>query len=208
MISARTLCAAVCAFAVSTGPALAQPASVPAPAASAAPSIAALVFQPAYREAIDSRCPKARAGADAIAANFAAVDLNVVNTAEKDFFDCAKLPRLPQAKDQTLYMELAAATCFYLIGSRTGGATKKAALAYAAQIAGNLAPAVDHSKSGQGTGGDQAGGGANAMSGSVAHNAVHADVTEDADPLGSRYDPAILRKDAAMLQDLIADAGS
>ncbi len=180
--------------------------SAPAPSATDAPTIVALVFQPAYREAIDSRCPKARTGADAIAANPTEIDLNVVNAAEKDFFDCAKLSRLPQAKDQTLYMELAAATCFYLIGSRTGGATKKAALAYAAQIAGNLAPPSDHRKSGQGTGGDQAGGGANAMSGSVAHNAVHADVTEDADPMGSRYDPAVLRSDAAKLQDLIADA--
>jgi len=204
----RSICAAtllVAAFAVGMTTAGAQTSPSPTAAPITGAAFVASVFKPAYREAIDARCPKAHAGADAIAADPATVGLGLVNATEKEFFDCAKLPRLPQARDQTMYMELAAATCFYLIATRTSAPTKMTAAEYARQIANALAPVEEKRQAGQGAGGSAGGGGSNAMTGYVSHNAVHVNETQDPDPLGSSYDPAVLRSQAGDLQNLIDD---
>jgi|GEM_PF-5636536 len=183
--------------------------SVPASSATPAVSLPATIFQPAYRSAIDSRCPKARTGADAIAADLMSADLNLINATEQAFIECSKLSRLPQAKDQTLYMQLAAATCFYLIGIRTTGATRKAALEYAHQIALVLAPPSNDRRQMSAGAGDSAGGGGSGTgtTGLVSNNAVHINETANADDgLGSSYDPAVLRTEAADLRDLIEAA--
>jgi hypothetical protein len=106
-------------------------------------------------------------------------------------------------------MQLAAATCFYIIGMRTSGPTRKAALEYARQIAVALAPfSTDRRQSNGGAGGSAGGGGsASGTTGLVSNNAVHVNETANADDgLGSSYDPAALREDAADLRDLITAA--
>jgi hypothetical protein len=193
------------AFAASVTAAGAQTAPAPTATPITSTSFVTTVFQQSYRDAIDSRCPKARTGADAIAADPAAVSLNLVNATEKEFIDCSKLPRLPQARDQTMYMQLAAATCFYIIATRTRPPTKTTAAEYARQIANVLAPVEEKRQTGQGAGGSAGGGGSNAMTGYVSHNAVHVNETQDPDPLGSSYDPAVLRSEAGDLQNLIDD---
>ena len=197
-------CALIAAafFVSGTGITLAQ--ATPAPLATAAPSLPATIFQASYRQAIDSRCPKARAGADLIAENIDGVDLPVLAATEKELMDCSRLPRLPQAKDQTIYLQLAAGTAFYLIATRTTGATQKSALTYARQVVTFLTPDVDRRQENAGAGDSKGGGGSNSgLTGMVANNAVHVNETVDPDGFGSSYDPAMLRRLAAELSPLI-----
>jgi hypothetical protein len=92
--SFRMLSAAVAGLALS---------AVPAAADDFSP---ATVFQPAYRQAIDSRCPDARKDADAIGADPMTVPLATVADSYKTFLACARLGRLPGARDRTTYAEL------------------------------------------------------------------------------------------------------
>ena len=167
-------------LAASPAAAIAQP--VPAPSAGDAIALATKIFQPTYREAIDSRCPKARTDADAIGQNVATVDLNVLASAERDLMDCAKLPRLPRAKDQALYMQLGAAMSLYLIGARTSGPTQKTALTYARQIVDVIAPDTRRL---------------------ARADTMHNDLDDTNDGIGTSYDPAVLRADATQLAPTI-----
>jgi len=177
-----TFCAALCLLAASATTALAQPAPAPVPSPGEAIALATKIFQPTYRSAIDSRCPKAHADADTIAQDIATVDVNVLASAYHDLMDCSKLSRLPRAKDQTLYMQLGAAMSLYLIGTRTGGPTQKTALTYARQIIDVIAP--DTRKLARA-------------------DTMHSDLDDTADGIGTSYDPAVLRADATELAPLI-----
>jgi len=161
---------------------MAQPVPSPSPSPGEAIALAGKIFQPTYREAIDSRCPKARTDADAIGQNIAAVDVNVLADAYKSLMDCSRLPRLPRAKDQTVYMQLAASMSLYLIGSRTTGPTQKTALTYARQIVDVIAPDTRRL---------------------ARADTMHSDLDDSADGIGTSYDPAVLRADATQLAPLI-----
>ncbi len=100
----------------------------------------ATVFQPAYRQAIDSRCPDARKDADAIGADPMTVPLATVADSYKTFLACARLSRLPAASDRTTYAELAAATSAYLIAIRTSGQQAQQGLTFAKQIDEQIVP--------------------------------------------------------------------
>jgi hypothetical protein len=132
------LATALIAAIVTAQPAAAQ--TSPSPSPSDAAAIPVSVFRPSFREAIDPRCPKAKADADAIAANIDGISVPALAASEQDFLACSKQPRLPSKIGETLYYQLAAAVAFYLIGTRTAMPTEKTAYSYARQLIDVLAP--------------------------------------------------------------------
>jgi hypothetical protein len=107
---------------------------------------ASIVFQPSFRGAIDSRCIDARKDAEAIGADPMTVPLITLADAYQELQACATLSRLPQFKDQTTYMQLAAATSAYLIGIRSSGQQAAQGLAYAEQIDKRILSAHPHTE--------------------------------------------------------------
>jgi hypothetical protein len=106
----------------------------------------AVVFQPSFRGAIDSRCADARKDADAIGADPMTVPLSTVADAYQKLQACAALSRLPQMHDQTTYMQLAAATSAYLIGIRSTGKQADQGFTFAEQLDKRILPAGEHAE--------------------------------------------------------------